>query len=89
MPDTIEARVHQVLIDQLGLETEQIIDDAKLLDDLGADSLDTVELIMTFEEEFGIDISDEEAEQLKTVKQVIDHIKEKVSAKGSPDGKSG
>mgnify|MGYP003394637275 FL=1 len=71
---TTEERVVQIIIDQLGVEKEQVTSEASFLEDLGADSLDTVELLMAFEEEFDIEIPDEEAEKIKTVKDAVNYI---------------
>jgi len=67
-------KVKEVVIDKLGVEEDKIVSEASFVDDLGADSLDTVELIMQFEEEFGIEIPDEEAEMITTVKAAVDYI---------------
>ncbi len=67
-------KVKEVVIDKLGVEEDKIVSDASFVDDLGADSLDTVELIMQLEEEFGIEIPDEDAEKMTTVKSVVDYI---------------
>ena len=67
-------KVKEVIIDKLGVEEDKIVPEASFVDDLGADSLDTVELIMQLEEEFGIEIPDEEAEKMTTVKFVVDYI---------------
>ena len=67
-------KVKEIIIDKLGVEDSKITLEAKFIDDLGADSLDTVELIMQFEEEFGIEIPDEEAENLLSVGQAVDYI---------------
>lgn len=67
-------KVKEVIIDKLGVEEDKIVPDASFIDDLGADSLDTVELIMQLEEEFGIEIPDEDAEKMTTVKSVVDYI---------------
>ena len=67
-------KVKEVIIDKLGVEEDKIVPEASFVDDLGADSLDTVELIMQLEEEFGIEIPDEEAEKMTTVKSVVDQI---------------
>ncbi|MCB2264323.1 MAG: acyl carrier protein [Candidatus Thiosymbion ectosymbiont of Robbea hypermnestra] len=71
----IEARVKKIVVDQLGVKEEEITSDASFVDDLGADSLDTVELVMALEEEFETEIPDEEAEKITTVQQAIDFIK--------------
>ena len=67
-------KVKEVIIDKLGVEEDKIVPEASFVDDLGADSLDTVELIMQLEEEFGIEIPDEEAEKMTTVESVVDYI---------------
>ena len=75
---TIEERVIKIITEQLGVKEEEISEDASFVDDLGADSLDTVELIMALEDEFDAEILDEDAEKIITVKQAIDYIKSKV-----------
>ena len=72
-------KVKEIIIDKLGSEDNKINLEAKFIDDLGADSLDTVELIMQFEEEFGIEIPDEEAEKLLSVGQAVDFISNKLN----------
>ncbi|MCI5724341.1 MAG: acyl carrier protein [Fusobacterium gastrosuis] len=67
-------KVKEIIVEQLGVEADQVKIDSNFIDDLGADSLDTVELIMAFEEEFGVEIPDTDAEKIKTVKDVIDYI---------------
>ncbi|MBI4178895.1 acyl carrier protein [bacterium] len=74
----IEERVREIIIDQLGVTEEEVKDGASFIDDLGADSLDTAELVMAFEQEFGISIPDEEAEKITTVKQAIEHVQKAV-----------
>ena len=69
-----EDRIKKIVVDQLGVNADQITPEAKFIDDLGADSLDTVELVMALEEEFGNEIPDEEAEKLTTVGDVIQYI---------------
>jgi len=71
-------KIKEIIIDKLGVEESKITSDARFLEDLGADSLDTVELIMQFEEEFDIEISDEDAEGLTTVGNSIDYINTKL-----------
>ena len=73
---TIEQRVRDIIVEQLGVKPEQVTADAKFIEDLGADSLDTVELVMALEEEFGSEIPDEQAEKLQTVGDVIKYIEE-------------
>jgi len=74
MSESIEARVREIIINELGVELEKVTDDASFVEDLGADSLDTVELVMAFEEEFGLDIPDEDAEKMKTVGDAVRHL---------------
>ena len=69
-----EDRIKKIVVDQLGVKADQITPEAKFIEDLGADSLDTVELVMALEEEFGNEIPDEEAEKLTTVGEVIQYI---------------
>jgi acyl carrier protein len=73
---TIEQRVRGIIVEQLGVKEDQVTPDAKFIEDLGADSLDTVELVMALEEEFGQDIPDEEAEKLQSVGDVIKYIED-------------
>ena len=72
----IEAKVKDIIINELGVEAEKVTNEASFVDDLGADSLDTVELVMAFEEEFGIEIPDEDAEKLTSVGDAVDYIKQ-------------
>ena len=76
--ENIEEKVKKIIIDQLSVDENQVTPSAKFIDDLGADSLDTVELIMAFEEAFNIEIPDEDAEKIATVQDAIDYIKKKV-----------
>jgi len=71
---SIEERVKQIVAEQLGVDEDQVTADAAFMDDLGADSLDTVELVMALEEEFDVEISDEDAEKIQTVKDAIEYI---------------
>ncbi len=71
---SIEARVKDIIVDQLGVSADQVTTEAKFVEDLGADSLDTVELVMAFEEEFDVEVPDEEAEKLQSVGDVITYI---------------
>ena len=71
---SVEKRVKDIIIEKLGVAPESVTSDATFVEDLGADSLDTVELVMALEEEFNLEISDEEAEKLTTVQKVIDYI---------------
>ena len=70
-------KIKTIVANQLGVDEAQVTEDASFIDDLGADSLDTVELIMAFEEEFDVDIPDEDTQNIKTVKDVIDYIQAK------------
>jgi len=74
---SLEDKIKKVIAEKLGVEIEEVVPDASFVDDLGADSLDLVELIMSMEEEFDIEISDEDAEGLETVKDAIDYINER------------
>ncbi len=75
MSAAVEERVKKIIIDQLGVDEAEVTPEAKFIDDLGADSLDTVELVMALEEEFGIEIPDEEAEKIATVQDAISYIR--------------
>jgi len=70
----IEDKVKQIIVEQLGVEEGEVTMSASFMDDLGADSLDTVELVMAFEETFGLEIPDEDAEKIKTVKDAVEYI---------------
>jgi acyl carrier protein len=74
MSEPTEARVREIIVNELGVEPEKVTDGASFVEDLGADSLDTVELVMAFEEEFGIEIPDEEAEKISNVREAVDYI---------------
>jgi acyl carrier protein len=73
---SVEEKVKEIIIDQLGVEEKQVNTEASFIDDLGADSLDTVELVMALEEEFDVEIPDEDAEKIGTVQNAIDYIKD-------------
>tara|TARA_B110000014_G_scaffold217751_1_gene172484 strand:- start:123 stop:365 length:243 start_codon:yes stop_codon:yes gene_type:complete len=77
MADNTTAKVKAIIINELGVDPEKVTNDASFVDDLGADSLDTVELVMAFEEEFTIDIPDEDAEQMRTVGEAIAYIEKR------------
>ena len=74
MSASVEDRVKAIIVEQLGVEADQVTSEANFIDDLGADSLDTVELVMAFEEEFELEIPDEEAEKITTVNAAVTHI---------------
>jgi len=77
---SIEERVKKIVVEQLGVKEDEVTPNASFVDDLGADSLDTVELVMALEEEFECEIPDEEAEKITTVQQAIDYVKAHVKA---------
>jgi len=79
MAEDIKSKVKKIVADHLGIEEEKVTDQASFIDDLGADSLDTVELVMAFEEEFGSEILDSEAEKILTVGDAIKYIESKAS----------
>lgn len=74
----VENKIKKIIIDQLGVTEDEVKSEATFVDDLGADSLDMVEMVMAFEEEFNIEIQDEDAEKIKTVKDAVDYINKKV-----------
>jgi len=76
----IEAKIKEIIVNQLGVSAEKVTMEASFVDDLGADSLDTVELVMAFEEEFDVEIPDEAAEKIATVKDAVAYLKEHVEA---------
>jgi len=76
---SVEEKVKSIIVDQLGVNEGEVTPNASFIDDLGADSLDTIELVMAFEEAFGLEIPDEEAEKIKTVKNAMDYIESHVS----------
>jgi len=80
MADSTESKVREIIINELGVEPEKVTLEASFVEDLGADSLDTVELVMAFEEEFGIEIPDEDAEKLQTVGDAVKYVSEKGDA---------
>jgi acyl carrier protein len=82
MSDLVD-RIRAIISDQLMVEPEEVTDESSFVEDLGADSLDTVELIMEFEDEFGIEISDEDAEKISTVGEAIAYLEKLVGKKGS------
>lgn len=74
----IEARVKQIIVNKLNVSEDKVVPEASFINDLGADSLDTVELVMEFEKEFGIQVPDEDAEKIRTVGDAINYLKQKL-----------
>ncbi len=74
MSDNIESQVKEIIVEQLGVDAAKVTADAKFIEDLGADSLDTVELVMAFEDKFSIEVPDDAAENLKSVRDVIEYV---------------
>ncbi len=74
----LEERVKNLVVTQLGVDADKVNNDSSFIDDLGADSLDTVELVMAFEEEFDLEIPDEDAQQMRKVSDAIDYLKDKI-----------
>ena len=77
----VQEKITEIIVEQLGVKPEEVVPEASFVYDLGADSLDTVELVMAFEEEFGAEIPDEDAEKLQTVGDAIKYVEEKTSQK--------
>lgn len=77
----VSEKITEIIVEQLGVKSEEVVPEASFVDDLGADSLDTVELVMALEEEFGIEIPDEDAEKIQTVGDAIRYIEEKAGSK--------
>ena len=77
MAENVEERVKEIIVEQLSVEAEKVVLEASFINDLGADSLDTVELVMALEEKFGLEIPDEDAEKITTVQEAISYIEEK------------
>ncbi|NIS37822.1 acyl carrier protein [Candidatus Saccharibacteria bacterium] len=80
---SLEEKVKDIIVDKLGVAPEKVKEDAHFIDDLGADSLDTVELVMAFEEEFGVEIPDEDAQQISNVKNAVEYLSTKIKEKES------
>ena len=79
----VDDKVKEIIVEQLGVDAAKVVPTARFVEDLGADSLDTVELVMAFEEEFDIEIPDEDAEKIRSVTEATDYVNKKVEAKGS------
>ena len=77
----VQDKITEIIVEQLGVKAEEVVPEASFVDDLGADSLDTVELVMALEEEFGIEIPDEDAEKIQTVGDAIRYVEEKSTSK--------
>lgn len=75
---SLEEKVKDIIVDKLGVAAEKVKEDSHFIDDLGADSLDTVELVMAFEEEFGVEIPDEDAQKISTVRSAVDYLSKKI-----------
>ena len=80
----VSERVKKIVVEHLGVEADKVTDNASFIDDLGADSLDTVELVMAFEEEFGCEIPDDAAEKIQTVGDAVKFLEQHASAAGTP-----
>jgi acyl carrier protein len=78
--ENIQQKVTDLIVDQLGVDADSVTENAHFIDDLGADSLDTVELVMAFEEEFDIEIPDEDAEKLETVGDAVKYLKDRIDS---------
>jgi acyl carrier protein len=76
----IEERVREIIVEQLGVNEDEVIPEASFIDDLGADSLDIVELVMAMEEEFDLEIPDEDAEKIQTIQDAVNYIKQKAQS---------
>ena len=87
MASPVETKVREIICEQLGVSEEEVTPEASFIEDLGADSLDIVELVMELEEEFDIQIPDDQAEKIKTVGQAVEYIKSEVKKKGTGDAK--
>ena len=77
---SVEDRVKSIIVEQLGVDAEEVNPEASFVEDLGADSLDTVELIMAFEEEFGVEITDDDAEKIRKVRDAVEYIDKRAKA---------
>ena len=75
----VEERIREIIVEQLGVSADEAVNEASFIDDLGADSLDIVELVMAIEEEFGIEVPDEDAERMQNIGDVISYVQEKTS----------
>ena len=82
---SVQDKVKAIIVEQLGVDAEEVTEEASFVDDLGADSLDTVELIMAFEEEFGLEISDDDAEKIRKVRDAVEFIDRQRAAGGGAD----
>ncbi|MFQ5513799.1 MAG: acyl carrier protein [Myxococcota bacterium] len=78
--EAVTEKVHSIIGDQLGVERANLVPEANLLDDLGADSLDIVELVMALEEEFGIEVPDDDVERMRTISDIVDYLRTRVEA---------
>lgn len=78
--EALSTRVNSIILDQLGVEASTLVPEANLLDDLGADSLDVVELVMALEEEFGIEVPDEDVENIRTIGDILEYLEDRTEA---------
>jgi acyl carrier protein len=76
---SLAEKVKDIIVDKLGVDADKVTDDASFIEDLGADSLDTVELVMAFEEEFGVEIPDEDAQKITTVRKAVEYLESKLN----------
>jgi acyl carrier protein len=76
---SLAEKVKEIIVEKLGVDEEKVTDDASFIEDLGADSLDTVELVMAFEEEFGVEIPDEDAQKITTVRKAVEYLESKLN----------
>lgn len=83
--ESIEEKIKKIIVERLGVNPSEVTEQASFVNDLGADSLDTVELVMEFEDKFGIEIPDEDAEKIRTVGEAISYIKNKIESKKQTD----
>ncbi|RMG61528.1 MAG: acyl carrier protein [Calditrichaeota bacterium] len=77
---SLEEKVKDIIVEKLGVEPDKVVPEARFIEDLGADSLDTVELVMAFEDEFNVEIPDEDAQEITTVKSAIDYLSKKIQS---------
>ena len=81
--ENLEEKISEIIVEQLGVTADQVVPEASFIDDLGADSLDTVELVMAFEDAFGVEIQDEDAEKMTRVSDALEYLKKRLAEKAS------